>query len=33
MSDDDTTWQEFQDTINMTAGELEKWLRTDPLKP
>lgn len=30
MSDDDTTWQEFQDTINMTADELEKWLRTEP---
>jgi hypothetical protein len=28
MADDDT-WQEFRDTVNMTAGELEKWLDTD----
>jgi Protein of unknown function (DUF3140) len=24
-----TTFKEFQDVVNMTAGELEKWLRTD----
>lgn len=30
MADDDaTTWQEFRDTVNMTAGELEKWLGTE----
>jgi hypothetical protein len=30
MTDDDTTWKEFQDTVNMAAGELDKWLRTEP---
>jgi hypothetical protein len=29
MASDDSTWQEFRDTVNMTAGELEKWLDTD----
>lgn len=29
MASDDSTWQEFRDTVNMTAGELEKWLETD----
>lgn len=28
-ADDDTTWQEFRDTVNMTARELEKWLGSD----
>ena len=28
-SDDNTTWDEFRSTVNMTAGELEKWLKTD----
>ena len=33
MADDDTaTWKEFRDTVNMTAGQLEKWLRTDESK-
>ena len=30
MTDDDaTTWDTFRKTVNMTAGELEKWLETD----
>jgi hypothetical protein len=30
MTDDDaTTFKEFQNVVNMTAGELEKWLGTD----
>jgi hypothetical protein len=32
MTDDNTTWQEFRDTVNMTASELEKWLCTDDSK-
>jgi hypothetical protein len=29
MTDDQgTTWKRFQDTVNMTARELEKWLDT-----
>ena len=28
----DTMWQEFRETVNMTAGELEKWLDTDESK-
>jgi hypothetical protein len=33
MADDDTdTWKDFQDTVNMTASELEKWLDTDESK-
>ena len=31
--DDETPWIEFNDTVNMTAAELEKWLRTDQSKP
>ncbi|BCI53200.1 DNA-binding protein [Mycolicibacterium litorale] len=29
--DEDTedTWSRFRDAVNMTAGELEKWLKTD----
>ena len=26
------TYAEFKDAVNMTAGELEKWLRTDESK-
>ena len=30
MADDqDTTYKEFKQTVNMTAGELEKWLGTE----
>jgi Protein of unknown function (DUF3140) len=25
-------WKEFRDSVNMTAGQLEKWLRTDESK-
>ncbi|MFG1929475.1 DUF3140 domain-containing protein [Mycobacterium sp. NPDC048908] len=33
MSDDNaTTYQDFSDTVNMTAAELEKWLATDESK-
>jgi hypothetical protein len=33
MTDDqETTWHSFQDTVNMTARELEKWLDTEELK-
>jgi hypothetical protein len=33
MADDDVaTRQEFRDTVNMTAGELEKWLGTEEAK-
>ena len=33
MTDDQgTTWKRFQDTVNMTAGELEKWLDTEESK-
>ncbi|OBG78446.1 MULTISPECIES: DUF3140 domain-containing protein [unclassified Mycobacterium] len=28
-ADDDTTWREFHDTVNMTARELQKWLTSD----
>ncbi|OBI28259.1 DNA-binding protein [Mycobacterium sp. E1386] len=27
--DDETTWDSFRKTVNMTAGELEKWLATE----
>ena len=27
--DDDTTWDDFRRTVNMTARELEKWLGSD----
>lgn len=29
MASDNDTWAEFRNTINMTAAELEKWLKTD----
>jgi hypothetical protein len=30
MADDNAeTWKEFRDTVNMTPGELEKWLGSD----
>jgi hypothetical protein len=32
MSDDQSTFQDFRDTVNMAAGELEKWLATDESK-
>jgi Protein of unknown function (DUF3140) len=33
MADDDAaTWKNFRATVNMTAAELEKWLRTDESK-
>lgn len=34
MSDDDRphTWEDFQDAVNMTAAEIEKWLDTDESK-
>lgn len=28
-TDDDATYSRFRETVNMTAGELEKWLGTD----
>ncbi|WIM88002.1 DUF3140 domain-containing protein [Candidatus Mycobacterium wuenschmannii] len=31
-SDDDATWKEFHDLVNMTAHQLEKWLGTDKSK-
>ncbi|MGE2714767.1 DUF3140 domain-containing protein [Mycolicibacterium litorale] len=33
-ADDDReeTWSQFRDAVNMTAGELEKWLQTDDSK-
>jgi Protein of unknown function (DUF3140) len=30
--DNAAIWKEFRDTVNMKAGELEKWLRTDESK-
>ena len=33
MTDDDqSTWKEFHDVVNMTAGELEKFLESDDSK-
>jgi hypothetical protein len=32
MSDENATWNEFHDTVNMTARELEKWLHTKKSK-
>lgn len=33
MSDDhEDTWTDFQNAVNMTAGELKKWLDTDEAK-
>ena len=29
---DKGTWEEFRNTVNMTAAELEKWLKTDESK-
>ncbi len=28
-SDSDSTWKQFKQTVNMTAGDLEKWLKTE----
>lgn len=30
--DHDDTWRDFQDAVNMTPSELEKWLKTDESK-
>jgi hypothetical protein len=30
--DDRSIWKEFHDVVNMTAGELEKWLKSDESK-
>ncbi len=30
--DDNQAWEEFRKTVNMTASELEKWLKTDESK-
>ncbi|OBH53599.1 DUF3140 domain-containing protein [Mycobacterium sp. E2479] len=33
MTDDrETAWRQFRDTVNMTAGELDKWLDTEESK-
>ncbi|MHA4853229.1 MULTISPECIES: DUF3140 domain-containing protein [unclassified Rhodococcus (in: high G+C Gram-positive bacteria)] len=32
MADDEETWKEFRDAVNMTPGELEKWLETEEAK-
>ncbi|OBA59374.1 DNA-binding protein [Mycobacterium sp. 1100029.7] len=32
MSETDTIWADFHQTVNMTARELEKWLATDESK-
>jgi hypothetical protein len=32
MASDDDTWKDFRATVNMSAGELEKWLQTDESK-
>ncbi|MDV7241977.1 MULTISPECIES: DUF3140 domain-containing protein [Rhodococcus] len=32
MADDEETWKEFRDAVNMTPGELEKWLETEESK-
>ncbi|GAA1028563.1 DUF3140 domain-containing protein [Virgisporangium ochraceum] len=29
MSDQQETWREFRDAVNMAPAKLEKWLRTD----
>ncbi|WIM88148.1 hypothetical protein PT015_01075 [Candidatus Mycobacterium wuenschmannii] len=31
-SDDHTTWNEFRNIVDTTAGELEKWRKTDKSK-
>jgi Protein of unknown function (DUF3140) len=30
--DDTATWNDFSDAVNMTASELEKWLKSDESK-
>jgi hypothetical protein len=30
--DNSETWKEFHDAVNMTAAELEKWLKSDESK-
>ncbi len=30
--DDQDTWKAFRNAVNMTASELEKWLKTDKSK-
>ncbi|KAA0113368.1 DUF3140 domain-containing protein [Mycolicibacterium sp. P9-22] len=30
--DNDSTYKEFKDVVNMTAAELEKWLKSDESK-
>jgi len=30
--DDQNTWEEFHDVVNMTAGELDKFLKSDDSK-
>lgn len=30
--DNDSTYREFKDVVNMTAAELEKWLKSDESK-
>ncbi|AWK75094.1 DNA-binding protein [Rhodococcus oxybenzonivorans] len=32
MADDEETWKEFRDAVNMTPGELAKWLETEESK-
>ena len=32
MADDEETWKEFRDAVNMTPGELETWLETEESK-
>ena len=32
MSSNEDTWSDFHETVNMTASELEKWLKTDEAK-
>jgi hypothetical protein len=32
MADDEETWKEFRDAVNMTPGELEKWLEREESK-
>lgn len=32
MSDDQTTYDDFKDAVNMTASELKKWLDTEESK-
>jgi Protein of unknown function (DUF3140) len=32
MAADDDTWNDFRDSVNMTAAELQKWLDSDDSK-